>query len=389
MAGLMFHPDIKTYNFQASFLKKGVFNIYTYLTKNGKTLTIKDGFVYFPLTYFAVGGYQWLASPILGSKFDSWLANASYSSVVTDLNIFKYLIILKLPYLVLDIFIAFLLKRFFEDRDKGDKAFILWLFNPFTIILIYAFSNVDIFAVLLTVVAFLLLKKDKVVLAASTLGLAAGFKLYPLLFLPFLFLKAKGQKQKVLTLLTPIFILGAVVIPLWSQDFVQSALVSGLTTRIFNPGFSVGFGESIIVGLLSMSALFFYNWIVNNKDLKYLEYWLVLLLIIFSFSHFHIAWLLWIAPFLVILLCNKPSLSWPLLLLTFTAFIIPMLYDDRSMTISLFRIYSTWYDLIPTPFSIVQKFYDPYNLQSILHSVLAGGSLIVGYKLLRKGDDRE
>ncbi len=389
VAGLMFHPDIKTYNFQASFLKKGVFNIYTYLTKNGKTLTIKDGFVYFPLTYFAVGGYQWLASPILGSKFDSWLANASYSSVVTDLNIFKYLIILKLPYLVLDIFIAFLLKRFFEDRDKGDKAFILWLFNPFTIILIYAFSNVDIFAVLLTVVAFLLLKKDKVVLAASTLGLAAGFKLYPLLFLPFLFLKAKGQKQKVLTLLTPIFILGAVVIPLWSQDFVQSALVSGLTTRIFNPGFSVGFGESIIVGLLSMSALFFYNWIVNNKDLKYLEYWLVLLLIIFSFSHFHIAWLLWIAPFLVILLCNKPSLSWPLLLLTFTAFIIPMLYDDRSMTISLFRIYSTWYDLIPTPFSIVQKFYDPYNLQSILHSVLAGGSLIVGYKLLRKGDDRE
>jgi len=387
VAGLLFHPDIKTYNYQASFLKKGVFNIYTYLVQNNKMLPIKDDFVYFPLTYFVLGGYQAAISPIFGNGLDSWLANAGSNSVVNDPNIFKYLIALKLPYLVLDIAIAFLLKRFFDDQEKAKKAFILWLFNPFTIFLVYAFSNVDIFAVLLTVIAFLLLKKEKLILASVALGIAAGFKLYPLLFIPFLFIKGKDLKEKVFIVLIPAIILGIIVVPFWSQDFVQSALISGLTTRIFNPGFSIGFGESMIVGLFSISILFFYALLVDKKP-KLFNYWVVLLIFIFAFSHFHIAWLLWIAPFIVILAVKKPALSLSLFFLTALAFVIPILYDDRSMTISLFRVYSTWYDLISTPFAIVQKFYDPYNLQSVLHSILAGGSLVIGYKLLSKEEEK-
>ncbi len=387
VSAFLFHPDIKTYNFQASFLKKGVFNVYTYLVENKKSLTLKDDFVYFPLTYFTVGGYQWIASPILGNGFDSWLADASSNSVVRNPNIFKYLVVLKLPYLALDILIAFLLKRFFEDKEKGKKAFTLWLFNPFTIFLIYAFSNIDIYAVLLTVVAFLLLKKEKLLQASAVLGIAAGFKLYPILFVPFLILKAKSIKEKILAGVVPMLIMGAVVLPFWSPAFVQSAFLSGLTTRIFSPGFSIGFNESAIVGLLLISALFFYGWVVDKKP-NVFNYCIILLLSIFSFSHFHIAWLLWIAPFLVILAVKKSSLSLPLFLLATLALIIPMLYEDRSMTISLFRVYSTWYDLIPTPFTIIQKFYDPYSLQSILHSVLAGGSLAVGYKLLIKEDEK-
>jgi hypothetical protein len=381
VAAFLFHPDIKTYNFQSSFLKKGVFNIYTYLVENKKSLTLKDDFVYFPLTYFTVGGYQWIASPILGSGFNSWLADASSNSVVRNPNIFKYLVVLKLPYLVLDILIAFLLKKFFDDEEKGKKAFTLWLFNPFTIFLIYAFSNIDIYAVLLTVIAFLLLKRDKLLQASAVLGIAAGFKLYPVLFIPFLILKAKNVKEKILAGVIPMLIMGTIVLPFWSPAFVQSAFLSGLTTRIFSPGFSIGFNESAIVGLLAISALFFYGWVIDKK-INVFNYWIILLLSIFSFSHFHIAWLLWVAPFM------KPSLSLPLFLLATLALIIPMLYEDRSMTISLFRVYSTWYDLIPTPFTILQKFYDPYSLQSIFHSILAGGSLIIGYKLLSKEDEK-
>jgi Gpi18-like mannosyltransferase len=387
VAAFLFHPDIKTYNFQSSFLKKGVFNIYTYLVENKKSLTLKDDFVYFPLTYFTVGGYQWIASPILGSGFNSWLADASSNSVVRNPNIFKYLVVLKLPYLVLDILIAFLLKKFFDDEEKGKKAFTLWLFNPFTIFLIYAFSNIDIYAVLLTVIAFLLLKRDKLLQASAVLGIAAGFKLYPVLFIPFLILKAKNVKEKILAGVIPMLIMGTIVLPFWSPAFVQSAFLSGLTTRIFSPGFSIGFNESAIVGLLAISALFFYGWVIDKK-INVFNYWIILLLSIFSFSHFHIAWLLWVAPFMVILAIKKPSLSLPLFLLATLALIIPMLYEDRSMTISLFRVYSTWYDLIPTPFTILQKFYDPYSLQSIFHSILAGGSLIIGYKLLSKEDEK-
>ena len=115
----------------------------------------------FPLTYFTIGGYQALIAPILGNNFNNWLIDAGANSVVNNPHIIKYLLFLKMPLLFMDILIAFLLLNYFKKREDGEKAFTLWLFNPFTIILIYAFSNIDIYAVLLTVIAFLYIKREK------------------------------------------------------------------------------------------------------------------------------------------------------------------------------------------------------------------------------------
>jgi hypothetical protein len=87
---------------------------------------------------------------------------------------------------------------------------------------------------------------------------------------------------------------------------------------------------------------------------------------------------------LVILSIKKPSFSWLIFLFGVIAFAIPVLYQDRFMTVSLFRIYSTWYDLLPTPFTLIQKVYDPANLQSVLHSFLAGGSMIMTYRIFKE-----
>lgn len=373
VAGFLFHPDIKTFNYQASFLKKGVFNIYTYLIENKKTLPLKDNFVYFPLTYLALGGYQAILSPVFGSGFDSWLADAGANSFVKNPQIFKYLILLKLPYLFMDIAIAFLLMKFFENKEDGKKAFVFWLFNPFTIIIIYAFSNVDIFPVILTVLAFLMIKKQKLFSASLILGVASGFKLYPLLFIPFLFLAGRSLKEKFILAATPLLIFGLIIIPFISPAFFQSALVSGLTTGIFTSDFAT----------LALALLFFYAVLIDKK-IDLFSYWLALFLVIFSFALFHIQWLLWLAPFLVILSVKKPNLSWLIFFLGVVAFTIPVLYQDRSMSISLFRIFSTWYDMLPTPFIFIQKVYDPMNLQAVFHSILAGGSLVMTYRIFKE-----
>ena len=92
---------------------------------------------------------------------------------------------------------------------------------------------------------------------------------------------------------------------------------------------------------------------------------LVIFLIIFSFALFHVQWLLWIVPFLVILCIKKPDLSRLIFFLGAIAFVVPLLFQDRYMSISLFRIYSTWFDMLPTPFTLVQKVYDPLNFQFV------------------------
>lgn len=387
VAVFLFHPDTKTIGFQTSFLRQGIFNIYSYLDDNKKSLPLKENFVYFPLTYLTLGAYQIIVAPILGHNFDLWLSNADSFGMVTDPNIFKYLFALKLPYLVLDIVIAFVLLKYFKDKSLGKKAFILWLFNPFTIFIIYAFGNVDIFPVVLVLLSLLFIKKDRKVLSALMLGLAASFKIYPLLFVPFLFVSGDSLKERLKLAVIPFGVFGAISLPFLSSAFLESTLISGLTTRLFNPGISVGFGESIIVGLMLLSALFFYCLTIDKKPNMF-NYFLATLLIIFAFSHFHIAWLLWIAPFMIILAVGKPKLSATIFMLSVAAILIPVFYQDRSMSISLFRIYSTWFDLLPTPFVAIQKFFDPYNLQSILHSLFAGGSGILIYKLF-KGDNLE
>jgi hypothetical protein len=383
-----FHPDIKTFNFQASFLKHGVFNIYTYLTENKAKLPLKEEFVYFPLTYFTLGTYQAIVSPVLGKGFDAWLADANINSFVRNPQIFKYLAVLKLPYLVLDILIGYLIMKFFSDKESAKKAFIFWLFNPFTIVLFYVFGNVDIFPIVLTVASLLMARKNKLVLASLLLGVATGFKFYPVLFIPFLFLKAEKIKEKLMVLAAPILVTAVTVLPFLSQAFIQSAVISGLTTRIFNPGFSVGFGEFNIVGLMGITALFFYA-LLMDKNINLFNYWIALFLIIFSFSHFHIQWLGWIAPFLVILSVKKPKLAITIFVLSCLAFLIPPLYEDRSMSVGLLRVYSTLFDLLPTPFIAIQRIYDPYNLQGIFHSILAGGSLVLILNLFKgaKGEN--
>jgi hypothetical protein len=383
VSGLLFHPDIKIIAFQTSFLRDGVTDIYRHLIQNKANLTLKEEFVYFPLTYFTIGSYQALAAPFLGDGFDSWLKDAGANSVVNNPNIFWYLIVLKLPLLIMDVVIAYLLLKFFKDRKLSQKAFELWLFNPFTIILIYAFSNIDLYAVLLTVIAFLYIRQKKLIKASVFIGLAIAFKLYSLLFVPFLFVSAKNIKEKMLTIVIPISIFVVSLIPFWSSAFIDSALVSGLSTRIFSPNFLIGFGESMIIGIFLLTILFLYV-ARYEKKINLLKLFVILLLILFSFSHFHISWLLWIAPFLIILVIKQPKLIWLVFLWSLLAVSIPMFYSDRSMTISLFRIYSTWFDLLPVPFTVVQKFYDPFGVQSIIHSALAGVSVLITYMMFKK-----
>lgn len=380
-----FHPDIKTYHFQASFFRQGVWNIYTYLETHKELLPLKEEFVYFPLTYIFLGSYQILISPFLGDNFLSWLSNAS-SGVTDSIGIFRYLFLLKIPYLFLDIVIAFLIIKFTDEKVDKRKLFTLWLFNPFSIILIYVFSNIDIIPVTLTILSLLLAYKRKLILAALLLGIAAGFKAYPLLFLPFLLIYGKGIKQIALMILASIGIFSLIIYPFWSLSFQKAALVSGLTTRIVSSGFSINFGENLIPFIVSFSALFFLNLIkVNKNEIKNLPLnYLAVLLLLFSFIHFHIQWLLWIIPFIVLLSINSEKLFKATLFLIALAFMIPILYDDSFMSVSLLRTYSSLYSLLPTPFSIVQRIYDPYIVQSILHSFILGGSLIIIWQLFKE-----
>lgn len=372
-----FHPDIKTYHFQASFLKNGTFNIYTFLANNKQSLPLKEEFVYFPLTYFFLGTYQILMAQLLGPNFSTWVSDASVQAI-DRIGVFRYLFVLKFPYLILDLAIPFLLIRFFEDIQKRRAVFILWLFNPISIAVIYFFSNIDIIPVTLFLMSILLFRSKKILLSGLILGIAAGFKAYPLILLPFLLLFTNKFKVIAQMLIVSMGTLIVVIAPFWSNAFFNSALVSGLTTRIAFPSISLGFGESLMVALVGLSSLFLIG--LTEENIKIDKIWLYILLVLltlFSGIHYHIQWLLWIMPFLVILYVFQKNLGKIGFVWLALAFIIPILYDDKSMNISLLSAISPFYNLLPTPFLILQRIYDPLLLQGIIHSLMFGISLVM------------
>lgn len=371
-----FHPDIKTYNFQSSFLRDGVLNIYAYLDSHKQNLPLKEDFVYFPLTYFFLGGYQVLASPFLGSQFEAWLNNASSLSSQDPL-IFRYLFILKFPYLILDMATAFLLINLVAESEKK-RVFYLWMFNPFSIAIIYLYSNIDIISVFLTVLSLFYLKKKKIIFSALSLGLGAGFKAFPLLFLPFMLFSLKDLKDRIIYSAVSLGLFGLVILPyIFTGSFGNATLASGLTTVIFTPSISLIFGENLMLTVVLLSILVFMGFYEKSRVDVPIKYLLAALLLIYSSIHYHIQWLLWIIPFVIIFLSNYNKFVKPLLLLGIVAVVIPLLYDDKYMSVSLLTPLSSYYSILPDPFLIINKIYNASVLQGILHSILLGGSLLI------------
>lgn len=378
-----FHPDIKTYNFQASFLKKGVWNIYDFLSANQAKLPLKDEFVYFPLTYYFLGSYQIIVSPLLGSGFDGWLSNASQTASV-DIGVFRYLFILKFPYLILDILIALILSSFFSDARVKKRALIFWLFNPFSIILLYVYSNVDIFPVFLVVLSLYFARKSQFLLSALTLGIGGGFKAFPILLVPFLFLKASKFKDRFLIILLSFGTFILTILPfVKSPAFRQSTLVSGLTTRIISSGLSLGFGEVLMPTIVFLSILFF--WGRSKAKVELWRFYMVTFLLVLISIHFHIQWLLWIVPFSAIIyaLGSDQEKNLTIIFLV-VALAIPLLYADKFMTVGLLKTISPFYELLPTPQFLVSKIYNPEVIQGVLHSILFGLGLLLSIRIANK-----
>lgn len=359
-----YHPDIKSQHFHFHFFSTGVFNIYEFISKNKDTLGYKDTFNYLPLTYYTFGLSQAISKPILGNDFYLWL-NDWGENRNNHANIIYYMFILKIPYLILDIGLGFLLLKIF----KNSKIFYFWLFNPISIYLIYILGNFDILPTFLTVLAFYFLKKEKLLFSYLSIGVAIALKLYPAIFVPFIFLYNPKDILKHLKYcwfsLLPIII---TVFPFINQSsFVNSFLGSGLTQKIleyklFNfPLFPILYIVILISYLFSKSKYKFEIAITQ------------MFLIFIGLVKFHPQWLIWFFPFVLVIFINSKILN-KLFLSVFFILIFSYIFlfnDNFLFWGHLVPIDSLFADLT-SPFQILKlKFLlDPTIIQQQIHNIL-------------------
>jgi hypothetical protein len=334
------------------------------------------------------------------------------------------LIVYKIPFLVMDLALAFLLLRFFDDGKKASLAFKFWCINPITIFITLAVGQYDIFPVFFMMLAFYFLKSQRLNWSGISLGIASVFKLYalPLLF-PIAAIYSKqqhSQKSRIFAFLRicgmgliPVIIglIASLVIPTYyesvnaafsgfeyyngfygSQLFIpwykiSSPFLANLFIFVVDFSFKLQLFQGVEIYVVFVAYAFFLFASVFYERWNFSKVWkatLIFFLMYYAFSYFHAQWFLWGQPFLILIFVENRKLRklFPFFILLFFIYIF---YWDAALTTNLLIpvLPQAW--LWPGPLSILNGIGLPgIQILNIFRSFLSAICIFVSFIVLKE-----
>lgn len=384
-----YHPDLAGQSLSSYFWgSKNITNVYEYLLSLPsdhplvKNFGVSDIFIYPPLTYFTLGSFQKIFAFTGLSQF--------LETVMSGTDIYKipglpwYLFVLKFPYLIFDFAVAYLLYKYFKNPRLKYTAFILWIFNPVTLYATFCMGVFDIIPVFFTVLSVYLLKKQRLTLSALAIGFGIAFKIYPIFLLPFIIFKTDKWLSRI-----KVGIIALLPVIITNLPFVFSAayhymVFSPKNQKMFYMQWMVSGAEGIFPFLLILILLYLLS---QNKLLQpkfYISYFLAVFLLLFSVTHFHPQWFIWITPFIIIELLNYQfKEAWLYLGLVFIYIFIVFTFEN-SLSVGLFAPLNPSLATFVGTQSILTKAVDINQLKSYFRSIFAGISTYLVFTHLKK-----
>lgn len=357
------HEDLRLINFASQdVFSSGLGSIYN-----------TDKSVYPPPIYIFEAAWQKLMSPFLGEHFRPWLTLPTQSSYQDPLA-FRYLFLLKVPYLLFDFGILYLLLKLFKTDKEKRLTGLVWLFNPVVIYITYMFGQFDVIPTFLSLWAIYLSLGGWLVLAGLILGVAASFKLFPLYFLiPMLILSRTSLVKKGIAGLLGILPVVLVSLPVLKiPNYVANVISSTHTQIMQNVSFYIGGDERIYVFVIAYTFLCL--WLFWRRE-KIDNLWRVasiILLLFYSLTAFNPQWFLWVIPFFVIWWVKERN-SRPLQLILYSLYFLIVIFFESTVHLGLFAPISASFAQIPGPSEIFERFFfQATRLKSYLRSIFAG-----------------
>jgi hypothetical protein len=377
------HPDIWALSFAEHLLGfRGIVNIYDYLGNlpSDSLLSQNYGtnfFTYPPLAYFSFGFFGFLLRPFFDRELLFNLAE-NLPNILEASSLGRHLFLMKLPYLFFDLGILFLLVGLFKEPKKKVLAGLLWLYNPLAFYTPYMIGQFDLIPVFFSILALFLAKKEKTGWAAFCLGVGGAYKMFPLFFLPFL-AAAEGNFKKRLKIFTIGLLpyLASILPFIGSSFFRQVVLFSNQSQKIFFAKVPISGAEGL--SLFLVAYLFLFGMAIMKKAPLW-HWFLAVMMLLFSVTHYHPQWFLWLTPFLIIFAVEFWSLAFLPLMLYFGWLGLTLLFEP-SLSVSLFAPVSpSLKEIIPLSETLGQKT-DVFQFKSLVRSLTAGVSLIIFFAL--------
>lgn len=336
---------------------------------------------YPPLAWLIPSVSRFILRPLLSPQVD-YVIFTHVEKLFGTPELMWQLFWLKAPLLLADLVTAWLLTYFFTERPKKQLIFLLWLFNPLTLYATFAVGQIDIWPVLTTVLAGVLLTKERPLLAAFALGLGGGFKIFPLLLLlPMAILFGKGvwDKAKLIAIGVGTYLLIILPFVLTSPGYRTYSLLTPQTDKMLYAKILVSGDQYISLFVIGLFAVSFFA----RFGLKHywMIFWAGILLILFSVTNYHPQWFLWLTPWLAFFWVKASSGRWLILALIFADILITLSFDSSLHYGLLAPLFPELRDIPYTLPKLMEKFMPFSQAVSLIRSLLAGSAIAMGIYL--------
>lgn len=392
------HWDIRGINYAVHNLPfKGITNVYE-VAANGPVEYFvnvnfgRDYFIYPPLNYFTLGGIQWLLKQFYGSEFVSWIEGYGNDlrQVVTHPHVWRYLFLMKLPYLVSDVAMLLLLTKFFVKATDKTKVMKYWWLNPIVIYLPYVWGQFDIIPTFFMTWGVYLGMRDRPYHAAALFGIAASYKNYPLMLLPFLaIVLGKNLWQMVKLCLTGLLPFILTTLPFWGHEFFRkTVLFSWQSQKMLDFLWPISSTEGVYPFVIGFGLLLLWTLYHLQGQKKMLMSPLVIALFwYYATTNFHQQWFMWILPMLVMYAVRDKRLLYISLWMV-ALFFLRLLEIQANVTNELLIWLAPAFDDLPKSRYVLALAYDIHKLRNIVDSFFMATAIFVSWYVLKEKKER-
>ncbi len=379
LSSFTFHQDIQTFNLAGKLVAEGnILNLYDYLPALADNDPLKNlaVFNYPPAIYLFHGVFNFLFN-LLRFPVNLFLLDsaANYGNILFNIH----LLLLKLPYLIFDLLTAVVLYKLFTNENQKRLALLLWLFNPINLYATFMMGQFDIIPTFFTILSIYFILKNKLNLAAFSLGAGIAFKIYPIFLIIPLIITGKNLFEKMKLFILAILPYLFTILPyLSSHNFRSTALFANQSSKSLYAQIAVSGGESIII-FPALLILFYLIILIRKERSASWRTYLIPLLLFFIFTHFHPQWLIWVTPFLILEIVNTGLKNVMPIIAIIISFIGSLFFFDPSLTIGLFAPLIPMLHNSAGLWELLKIAPDINYSRSILQTLFAGSSLYLIY----------
>lgn len=274
--------------------------------ETGKLIVHRNDVVYNyqPLAYILPSIVYLPFSSIVRQTGDSFMNRTWVTSLNTP--IVPLLSLYKLPMLLADLALLWLLPKFFTKEKNKKLTQLLWAFNPIAIYVSSIMGQVDMIITLLLAAALYFVKNDKSFLAVVFIALSALIKPIGLILIPLILIPVLQDKKYLKTLALGLAGVGTYILGILpfisSASYRYYALFAEQINKSTFAGVSIASGTDIPLFFIVYILILFLFW---SKKISFNTAFGTALLSSLAFTHFHPQWLVWLTPWLIIYAIEK------------------------------------------------------------------------------------